>query len=391
MTRVTPAPTKGVGVSLFARYQGPTMFANDRPLLGVYWGDRAESLEESAARAHGILDALAGEGSGPWRLRADDTPLDEAGAIAAAMRAHVEAAELDESYGFVLEAQSEQGWVIDLTVGAKLDLPTAPTPNSVVLERKTVDLASERTLLRSLVERTDPEWGVSTRFARVMELALAGSPGAPHVGALTFFSARRGNLPPLPAGIELESWTEGHLLTVVGAPFEETRDRAHDFLAQRGRLRPILVRSDHAPATERRGSDPAHAIATSFLHHALRAADVGLVIGPGAPHGPADLALYLEGASPLEAVPHLVIEVVGADPAVAREDRGARIEAHERAGVPYVWLLDPRLGLLEVLERGADGRYVRAATASESGSFVGLATVTLELDALFAEIDRWAR
>lgn len=360
------------------------LFRGNRPLIAVYWGDRVESVTESACSAMQVLTAIH---PGVWTLRSDGSTLTTVDGIEEAIRKRAGFEGTHDPLGFDLEVADETGRSVDLTVGAHPDMARVRTPNSVVVDATALDGSSQRAILMALVRATSPEWGVITTYGRMMSLAMEGSPGAPHVGSLTFFAARRGRLPPLPEGALVTWSTEGSTVEIVGQPFEEVRDRTHDFLARRKLLRPLLVAPTAVSSSSGSGTDLQHAVAFSFLHHALRAADVG-VVSAGAAHGPADLALFLEEGLLLHMVPHLVIDIIPTDGQLARTYRGSRLTNHEAAGVPWVWVLDLRLRLLEVFERGPDGRYVRAQSVDGTSELPGLLTVTIELDDLFAELDR---
>ena len=109
-----------------------------------------------------------------------------------------------------------------------------------------------------------------------------------------------------------------------------------------------------------------------------------------------DVSVYFPGA-PLpgkhDAVarvpPQIMVEVLSPRPRDARRDRIDKTRDYAAFGVRQYWIVDPEVRVLEVLELGADGRYAIALTASEGVPPVpGCEGLTLDLDALWAEIDR---
>lgn len=108
-----------------------------------------------------------------------------------------------------------------------------------------------------------------------------------------------------------------------------------------------------------------------------------------------DLSVYLPGGSipprrgPLRAPPDIVIEVVSPTALDARRDRIEKVTDYAAFGVRWYWLIDPSLRALEVFELGSDRRYVCTLAAAEGSIAIpGCADFKLDLDALWADLDR---
>jgi Uma2 family endonuclease len=118
-----------------------------------------------------------------------------------------------------------------------------------------------------------------------------------------------------------------------------------------------------------------------------------LRIGPRQGRKP-DVWLYLDGRRPepygaASVAPDAVIEVLSRRARDGRRDRIEKPDDYAAVGVRYYWLVDPKLRALEIYELGADNRYVRALAAAQGRleQIPGCQGLTLDLDALWAEID----
>jgi Uma2 family endonuclease len=134
---------------------------------------------------------------------------------------------------------------------------------------------------------------------------------------------------------------------------------------------------------------------THFRAHGGRALGSGIKLAIDARRGRlADIVCFAAGAKlPREGVvrtaPELVVEVLSSRPSDQKRDRIAKPEDYAALGARAYWMVDPWLRTLEILELGADGRYVRAlaATSGTVANVPGLPGLLLDLDAMWAEVD----
>jgi Uma2 family endonuclease len=109
----------------------------------------------------------------------------------------------------------------------------------------------------------------------------------------------------------------------------------------------------------------------------------------------ADVSCYVPGRKPqargaVRVPPDVLVEVVSPAPSDERRDRIDKPDEYAAFGVRFYWLVDPELRSFEVWELGADGRYVRAcsATSGKVERVPGCEGLVVDLDALWREVDR---
>ena len=87
----------------------------------------------------------------------------------------------------------------------------------------------------------------------------------------------------------------------------------------------------------------------------------------------------------------VVIEVITATPRDQRRDRIDKKADYAALGVGQYWLVDPEARTLEVLALDENGRFVEVLAAADGAHDVpGCEGLRLDLDALWAELDRGA-
>ena len=151
--------------------------------------------------------------------------------------------------------------------------------------------------------------------------------------------------------------------------------------------------------------DPIHELAVTWLIALFRTwlrgrgfvfgSELRLAMAPRVGRKP-DLAVIFpdEPAPPrrgaLQRPPTLIVEVVTPTPRDERRDRVEKMAEYAEFGVRYYWLLDPALGSLEIFEL-VDGRYVKLDGRTH-GTFpaAGCNGLSIDLDALWTELDRLA-
>ena len=151
-----------------------------------------------------------------------------------------------------------------------------------------------------------------------------------------------------------------------------------------------------------------HELVVTWLTSALRGwarrrqgfllgSEAKVAVGPRRGRKP-DLSVFLPPLLPapsdtlVRVPPHLAVEAASPRPRDVRRDRIEKLGDYARAGVRYYLIVDPQLRSMEVYELGRDRRYTVAATAAHGRIRIpGCAGLTLDLDALWAEVDAAVR
>ncbi len=151
--------------------------------------------------------------------------------------------------------------------------------------------------------------------------------------------------------------------------------------------------------------DPLHELAVSWFVFLFRAwlgrsgfvfgSELKLSLAADTGRKP-DVTIILPGSEappkhgPLRVVPDIVIEVVTPTPRDERRDRIEKMAEYEAHRIRWYWLLDPALGSLEVFELDGAGRYTKvlAATEGKLDAIPGCSGLVVDLDDLWAELDR---
>ncbi|HSN99899.1 MAG TPA: Uma2 family endonuclease [Candidatus Nanopelagicales bacterium] len=152
--------------------------------------------------------------------------------------------------------------------------------------------------------------------------------------------------------------------------------------------------------------DSIHEVIVSWLIGALRAwiiARGGLVLGSEAKFAvkptrgrKPDVSVFLPGSrkpprrGAISTPPDIAIEVVSPTPRDGRRDRVEKLEEYAAFGVRWYWIVDPAFGSLEIFEASPAKRYthVLAATRGVVSPVPGCEGLTLDLDAMWAEVER---
>jgi Uma2 family endonuclease len=108
----------------------------------------------------------------------------------------------------------------------------------------------------------------------------------------------------------------------------------------------------------------------------------------------ADLVVYfrrgkVQARGLVTVPPDVAVEVISPDPRDQRRDRVEKLTEYAAFGVRYYWLVSPELRMVEILELGADGRYVHAQSlTSGSVEIAGCEGLVLDVDGLWQEVER---
>lgn len=152
--------------------------------------------------------------------------------------------------------------------------------------------------------------------------------------------------------------------------------------------------------------DCIHELVVAWLTHTLRAwlvprggfvfgSEVKYALKPRRGRKP-DVSVFLSSArkpparGPVGIPPDIMVEIVSPTPRDGRRDRVEKLEEYAAFGVRWYWLFDPQLRSLEIYELAQGGRYLHAlgATGGVVQQVPGCEGLTLDLDALFRELDQ---
>jgi Uma2 family endonuclease len=112
-----------------------------------------------------------------------------------------------------------------------------------------------------------------------------------------------------------------------------------------------------------------------------------------------DLSIDLGRARAIDDAPlqtrmaDIVVEIVTPTPRDERRDRVEKMTDYARAGARWYWIVDPALGSFEVFELTERGTYARVLAATEGvvGDIPGCEGLSLDLDAMWSELDDASR
>lgn len=152
-------------------------------------------------------------------------------------------------------------------------------------------------------------------------------------------------------------------------------------------------------------ADLVHEVVVTWIVAVLRAwaarrgaivagSELKFVLGPTTGRKP-DVSMFIAGEprpparGPVSRPPHLMVEVVSPGARDVRRDRIEKPSEYAAFGVRRLWLIDPEARTFEGWVLGESGNYERAVAASDGRvSVPGLEGLELDLDALWAEVDR---
>jgi len=151
--------------------------------------------------------------------------------------------------------------------------------------------------------------------------------------------------------------------------------------------------------------DPVHEAVLAWLLSALRTwvlprggyvfgSEMKFLIRPTRGRKP-DLTVFFSARGKLprrgvvRVAPDIAVEVLSPTARDTRRDRVEKLDEYAAFGVAYYWIVDPEQRVLEIFERGPDGRYVHALGLGDgrSDAVPGCPGLVLDVDALWSELD----
>jgi immunity protein 52 of polymorphic toxin system len=216
--------------------------------VGAYWLARRETAEECAHRAEAFFSLLAACDPSliSWfkKGRTRKQALKHRFETDAASLAKLFHQQAQKEGRFATEGFSLRGWNgVTHEAASSMALRCGDASDSLsnlcLFDPPAEGPAEERVLqapvlsriLRAMAVAFEPEWGIATSHEFRDEVWPASAPGGTFIGWLTYFSHRRGPLPPLPSPVHTEPVEDKGTLVILTPERFTAANPAHVALA----------------------------------------------------------------------------------------------------------------------------------------------------------------